>query len=267
MQGERIKKRDWLLSIYGKLQQMQEVDRVIPRYPKITEADFYRRHYYRNYPCLVQLNDNWAPLRWTHDTLRERIGRHMVEVQSGRQNDPHYERNNQKYRTNMRMEEFLDICRSPSNDTYLTANNASANVNAFSTLWDELQPMELPFLRDDARPFLWIGPENTITPYHHDLTNNLITQLQGTKRVHLVAPYNVGMMDNHTHCYSGHDLNSLNESDPAVHVVDLWPGWALFIPVGWWHHIHALEPSIGCTYTGFTQDNNFHSHYTTYGAV
>jgi ribosomal protein L16 Arg81 hydroxylase len=34
-------------------------------------------------------------------------------------------------------------------------------------------------------------------------------------------------------------------------VFDLNPGEALFIPVGWWHHVRALDVSISVSFTNF----------------
>jgi ribosomal protein L16 Arg81 hydroxylase len=42
-----------------------------------------------------------------------------------------------------------------------------------------------------------------------------------------------------------------------VYDVVLSPGELLFVPVGWWHQVRALEPSISIALTGFV----FASHH------
>ena len=41
-------------------------------------------------------------------------------------------------------------------------------------------------------------------------------------------------------------------------------GEALFIPVGWWHHVEGLDVTIGLSFTQFVKDNDFYSNYGTY---
>jgi hypothetical protein len=43
-----------------------------------------------------------------------------------------------------------------------------------------------------------------------------------------------------------------------VHQVMLDPGDALFIPLGWWHQVTALDFSVTLTHTNFRWPNDFH---------
>jgi ribosomal protein L16 Arg81 hydroxylase len=44
----------------------------------------------------------------------------------------------------------------------------------------------------------------------------------------------------------------------------LAPGELLFLPIGWWHYVEGLDPSVTMTFTNFLQRNDFARHYDTY---
>jgi ribosomal protein L16 Arg81 hydroxylase len=41
----------------------------------------------------------------------------------------------------------------------------------------------------------------------------------------------------------------------------LEPGEAIFIPVGWWHHVKSLEVSISVSFTNFVFPNYYEWKY------
>jgi ribosomal protein L16 Arg81 hydroxylase len=43
--------------------------------------------------------------------------------------------------------------------------------------------------------------------------------------------------------------------------VVLEPGQALFIPVGWWHHVRSLDVSISVSFTNFLAPNDYAPEY------
>jgi mannose-6-phosphate isomerase-like protein (cupin superfamily) len=43
--------------------------------------------------------------------------------------------------------------------------------------------------------------------------------------------------------------------------VNVGPGQALFIPVGWWHCVEALETSISMSFTNFVWPNTYTWHH------
>lgn len=117
-----------------------------------------------------------------------------------------------------------------------------------------------------ARGMPWIGPAGSFTQLHHDLTNNPLLQIQRRKRLLLIAPSETPRLYNDHHVYSRiRDLAEpgLVERFSALeglnlHQVVLGPGEALFIPLGWWRQVAALDFSVTLTHTNFRWPNDFH---------
>ena len=53
------------------------------------------------------------------------------------------------------------------------------------------------------------------------------------------------------------DSASLEGVDARFATVDVEAGDALFVPVGWWHHVRALSVSISVAFSGFARPNHF----------
>jgi len=198
-------------------------------------------------------------------------------VQGNRNSDANYEQNSDRLRREMTFGQYVDLVDAggETNDFYITANNSDANKEALKELWDDVVLFP-EYLRDDDpanRGFFWFGPKGTVTPLHHDLTNNFMAQVRGRKRVHLVAPYDLPNVYNDRHCYSQVDVERVDYArfphfrDVSVIEVEIGPGDLLFLPVGWWHHVRGLEISITMTFTNFVFDNDFHSTYRTYQGI
>jgi len=150
------------------------------------------------------------------------------------------------------------IYAAPSNEFYIVSRNGILSLPAFAALWDDLAP--LPALLVPPEPprgvALWLGPAGTVTPAHFDPHNVLLTQVEGRKRVRLAPRISV---ESHQHL-DGYYLNGTLDDvfgDDVVEVI-LEPGHALFIPVGWFHEVTALDPSMTLSFMNFAWNNNFH---------
>ncbi len=274
----KIKKRNWILDNTRLLEQTSPNFGVIERKVKLTRQEFLRDYYSTNRPVIIQgAMDNWAALsKWKPDWLKENFGDRIVEVQANRQSDRLYEINMDKHKKNVLFRDYIDMITShaSTNDFYMTASNMSQNMEALKELWNDIDMLpEYLDVNSDRRGFLWFGPAGTITPLHHDLTNNFMAQVSGRKLIKLVSACQMPYVYNHQHCYSQIDMENIDyERYPLfknanVMELILEPGEVLFLPVGCWHYVRGLDISITMSFTNFLFNNDFSSHYTTYNEI
>jgi hypothetical protein len=271
----RLRKRDWALSVYGQLSRMREGGGTVERRERLSRDEFFEQYYFQNRPVIITgAFDSWpARTQWNFDYFRARCGDCEVEVQFGRNSDPNYEINQPNLKRIMPFREYVDLVEGSgaTNDFYMTANNTTQNRASLAALWADV-PTIREYL-DPASPdtgFFWLGPAGTKTPFHHDLTNNFMAQVIGRKRVKLVPMSDTPHMYNHLHCYSQVDGSAIDVTRfPALQQANLiectiGAGDLLFLPIGWWHYVEGLEASVTMTYTNFVVRNDFCNTYDTY---
>ena len=266
----RLYKRDWTLRLQGKLAAVRDGGLEVPRVSGIAPARFYEDYYAANRPVVLEgLVDHWPAIElWTLDYLDEKVGGAVVQVQFGR-DAGHSELDKEKMAGAAHVRDISASIRAveSSNDFYVTAYDSDANRTALADLWGDLGSLSILRDEDGRTGFFWLGPKGTLTPFHHDLTNNLLVQILGRKKVRLVPSWEVGRMRNFLHCYSSRDPSDWDKADedlPLMVEVMISPGDALFLPIGWWHHVEALDPSISMSYTNFAADNDFATGYEGY---
>jgi hypothetical protein len=275
---KKIKKRDWILDNYRLLAQESLSFGIIERKHKLSRDDFLRDYYTTNRPVIIQgAMDNWAALKkWNPDWLKQQFGNRMVEVQTNRNADCFYEINMEHHRERMLLSDYVTMItgNEPTNDVYMTASNGSINSQALNKLWEDIDMLpEYLDSSSERKGFLWFGPAGTITPLHHDLTNNFMAQVYGRKLIKLILSYNMPYVYNHLHCYSEIDLGNIDYVRypllKKANIIELIlePGEILFLPVGCWHYVQGLDISITMSFTNFLFKNDFSSHYTTYNDI
>jgi hypothetical protein len=267
---EDLLKREWVLNCVAKSARHRSTGRGVTRLRKPDPAAFVRDYVGNQQPAVLEgLVDDWAALtRWDHDYLEQAVGREtMVEAQKGRNSVEDYEIAKGALRSTIPFGEVIDHLRGgeASNDLYLTANNGNANRQAFDPLWRDFSPVidgfTVPQPGNDG--FLWIGPKGTVTPFHHDLTDNLLTQVKGRKRVHLIPNWEEKNMKTFNRIFSGWKLEELQAEGVDIPVFEtvIGPGDMLFIPVGWWHHVVSLDESYSILLTNTAWSNDYTNEY------
>ncbi|ALJ15045.1 cupin-like domain-containing protein [Sphingopyxis macrogoltabida] len=274
-QAARMAKQGWLLANQERLAREADGGFMLDMLDAPAPDHFYRHYYEANRPAkLTGLIDHWPALaRWSLDHFAAVAGDAVVEAQVERERDPDYELAKDDHRRLIRFAELVDWLRNDeaSNDIYLTAYNSGANAAALAPLWEDMAPITL-LARRERDGFFWLGPKGTLTPWHHDLTNNLLVQVMGRKRVRMAPPWAYARMRNSRHCFSdwGNEALPAGNGDSAVPPIletVIQPGEAIFLPVGWWHQVEALDLSASMSFTSFRRPNAHVEDYRSWGAL
>ena len=264
------KKIESLLQIRRELGGLLSGQQAIERRTMVSGEEFLRDYYAANRPVvLTDAITNWRALSaWTPEYFKEQFGGVEIEVTADRSLDQNYERNVERHRRRMTFSDYVDRVLAPgeSNDIYMVANNHTFERLALCPLLNDIElPHEL--LDADAvahSTFLWFGPAGTVTPLHHDPLNVLLAQVRGRKRVRMFPPAETPRLYNYVGVFSEVDCEKPDlrrfplYGDALSMELVLEPGEALFIPVGWWHHVRALDLAISVSFTNF----RFPNHYT-----
>ncbi len=266
----RLAKREWLIDTRRRLERLAPAQ--IERRWRLGSEEFFRDYYCAGRPVVITgLMQEWPALhKWNLEFLSGLYGEKEVEIQGRRDSNARYELNKARHQSKMRFGDFLSWIGSgvTSNDMYLTAYNDSYNSSALNELMRDIP--RIPGYLDPLSAgsgFLWIGPKGTITPLHHDLTNNLLAQVVGRKRFVIASSAEISRVYNHEHCFSAVDMRHLDlHVHPAMADVrliefELSPGEAVFLPVGWWHFVESLDFSISVSFTNFLWNNDFMETY------
>jgi hypothetical protein len=258
-----IAKRDWVLGNSRRLDSGRQAER-LATIDRIEPEHFFEEFYFANRPVkLTGLVDHWPAVKlWSLDYMVKKLGNAQVELQGQRESAEDYELYKYRHRRTLPMREVVDAIRrfDSTNEFYVTAFNDTTNKTTLAPLWDDLGPVSILQSSGSRDGFFWMGPKGTLTPLHHDLTNNLLVQVVGRKKVRMIAPVELPRVRNLVHCFSEittEELRAGGADVPDQIECVIGPGDALFLPVGWWHHVEALDVSISMSFTNFPGDNDF----------
>lgn len=264
----RYRKAESLLGVYSSLLSLSGPLQSLPYRLNLSRDEFLNEHYAANRPVvLTEAMRDWPALeKWTPEYLRSVCGEQMVEIMADRESDPGYEINAGQHRHPIRFDAFVDriLTSGPSNDYYLVANNHFFSHEATRALLDDFTPFPELLLPDKLTGVhFWFGPAGTVTPLHHDALNIIVAQVYGRKRFILISSQHLSNVYNHHGVYSEVDAGSPDftrfpryQQAKRIEVI-LEPGEALFLPVGWWHYVEALDISMTLSFTNFPFPNRY----------
>ncbi len=267
----QLKKREWLIETVDQLAQLNSgYSEEIPSITAPQFSGFIKDYYSQHRPVILKEGiEHWPALhKWSPQYFASKFGHHSVEVQMNRNLDEQFERHSPLLKQKMKMSEFVSkvMAVDASNDFYMTANNATNSHQMLQELFLDIGDFAEGYCDSalkDERSFLWFGPKGTFTPLHHDLTNNMLVQIYGRKKVTLIPALQV------PHLYNDHwvfsELSNAKKIDfekyPLARSITpveciLNAGEALFIPIGWWHSVESLDVSISISFTHFNAPNH-----------
>lgn len=266
---QRLKKAESHFGVYRALASLCPQAGTVERRANVSRAEFLQRYYSANRPVVLEgLMDGWKAMRvWSPEYLKRILGNEEVEIMAARDNDANFEINCDEHRRKTLFGSYIDMVHSgaETNDYYLVANNGFLNRPAARQLLQDIEmfPEYLDAAGANGSVFFWYGPAGTVTPLHHDTLNILMAQVWGRKRVKLISPNDLEFIYNDVGVYSKVDPDNPdlmrwpNFRKATVTEVMLGPGEVLFLPVGWWHHVRALDVSLTISFTNFAFSNQY----------
>lgn len=261
--GRRYTRMEAVMDLYRSLHRQEGRHEEVERRTGISGEEFFARYYFGHRPVVLRGHmEDWPALRrWSLDDLRERCGGAEVEIMSGRDANPDHAFQHDRHREATTLAAFIRRIEEAgaSNDFYMVPRNENWRREALRPLLDDIRAPRgiIDPAMDPAMMTLLLGPAGTVTPLHHDNMNVLLCQVFGRKRFKLVPSFELHRV------YARHGTFShvnAEAPDPTRHreflsatVVDLIlePGDMIFIPVGWWHWVRALDISASVSFHHF----------------
>ena len=266
--GAERRRLAWLFGIDAGLASMTRPRGVVERVPYRSVRDV-RRYYAANQPAIFTgMGERWNARSWTPRLFAERYGDEWVEVETRHGHLPDLFAGGGVENERVRMADFvaaIEAGQAPPG--YLVSKNGFMQDARFGALFDDLAP--LPKVLDPERlrasTHLWFGGPGTVTELHHDGNTILFAQLYGRKRFRMAPPYalyelypSAGVWSANRACATDDPAFPASRNAEVCEFV-LEPGETVLIPVGWWHHVTALEASISVSFTNFYWPNYFGS--------
>ena len=200
-----LARREWLLDVAERQRALSPHAGGVPRIRQLSGDAFLDHFYAPGRPVVIQgAMEEWPALeRWTPQYLRDQVGSAEVEYQGARTANADFELYKDKHKQRIGFDRFIDMvtAEGAGNDAYITAYNSGTNQAALAPLHADLDYLEDYLTREHG--MMWVGPAGTFTPLHFDLTNNLLAQVVGVKRVILVPPSETRLMAHSRHVFSG----------------------------------------------------------------
>lgn len=222
----------------------------------ISREDFIKNYYKPQKPVIIKniINQQPAGSKWTLDWFKENHGDIDVELFDSKKTNYNKTAITQAHLT-MKFAEYINhLQQNTMNDFRIFL------FNIFKIRPELKKDYSCPkifesFLKDKG--FVFFGGQGSVTRMHQDIdmSNVLLTQFDGLKRVLLFAPaYSKLLYRLPYNTFSMVDIDNPDyEKFPGLKYVKgyditLERGDALFMPSGYWHHIIYTTAGFGVSY-------------------
>ncbi|MFP2926448.1 cupin-like domain-containing protein [Pyxidicoccus sp. 3LG] len=261
--GRRYAWMESVMDTYSALHRQAGRHQTLERRGDLSPEEFFTHYYFGHRPVvLTGMMEDWPALgRWSLAYLAERAGDAEVEVMTGRNTNPDHAPQSEKHRTSMCFRDYLRMVAAggETNDYYMVPRNENWGRDGLAPLREDVRaPRGIidPEIRPDMMTLL-LGPAGTVTPLHHDNMNVLLAQVLGRKHVRLAPSFQRHLVYSRFGTFSHVDAGKPDlkafplyaEANVVEAVVE--PGELLFIPLGWWHWVRALDVSASVTFHHF----------------
>lgn len=259
--AERATRRGRRLGAIVRLARERSRALTIERREGVAPDTFFGTYVAGNVPVLLpDFARDWPAVgRWTLAHLERVVGDAPISVTEGRSALPAHERNSGRHSRETTVRELVARIRAAgeTDELYAVAQDRNLTRPELAPLLADLDLSRglLDAARLTAGAALWLGPAGTVTPLHHDTSSILFVQILGRKRLTLVAPSELALLDHARAMYAQIEPEEL-PAEVHRHELELGPGETLFIPVGWWHHVRALSPSISLAFNALARGPN-----------
>jgi hypothetical protein len=235
----------------------------IERIDSPSYADFHRHYVLKNKPVIITgVASKWDALsKWNIDYLRatsEDVNVDIV-VSKNQSTIGNQEKGWLTHRKlSMGFREFLTTI----DDSAPLKRYYYLQYQKFDTFPHLLNDFEVPsFIPGrDLNTRVWIGSGKNITPVHHDVQSNVLTQIRGRKKFTLFPPSESKALYPFPFRSKNRALSPVNLKEPnyekhprfkEAHPIEgiLEPGEMIFQPVFWWHQVETLSDDVTISVT------------------
>lgn len=218
----------------------------VERVKSISSEDFINHYVKPQKPVVIEhLIEDW-PARdlWTFDYFKSIVGDLEVPLYDSRPITSKYKYNEPQ--SKMRFKDYINILQSKPTDLRVFLFNL---IKERPVLQDHIKVPDVGLKILKSLPFLFIGGQGSKVFMHYDidLANILHIHLQGEKQCLIFPPSETKYLYKVPNSLKTNDHIDFTNPDferyPALayakgYTADLSPGETLYMPEGYWHHMH-----------------------------